>query len=171
MTFSPFDPAVMRVTLGRSRSSAGGKSEIDRIAENAPFEEARLKSAYREIEKRLTELLSLDFVQSDPESLDRLHQLFYAIDIEDFSKRFDHFAEHALSRLEQIGSDDDNGAPARARLKAGLRKLGGLATTASAGALHSPHSLINEGGRNSPEPGPEGPGDPGAPRPRMRLRL
>lgn len=171
MSFSPFDPEVMRLTLGRSRSPAGGKSDIDRLAENAPFEEARLKSAYREIEKRLGDLLSLDFVQGDPEALDRLHQLFYAVDIEDFSKRFDHFTQYALSRLDAIGSDEDDGAPARARLRAGLGKLGGTAMAGSSPALNSPLSLMNESGRNTADPGPDSPGNPGAPKPRMRLRL
>jgi hypothetical protein len=171
MTFSPFDPEVMRVTLGRGRSASGNKTDIDRIAENAPFEEARLKSTYREIEKRFADLLSLDFVQGDPESLDRLHQLFYAVDIEDFSKRFDHFAEHALTRLEEIGRDDDKGAEARARLRAGLGKLGSTATAAGGGALHSPMSLMNESSKKPGETEPDNPGDPGGPRPRMRLRL
>ena len=169
MTFSPFDPEVMRVTLGRSRSAARGTSDIDRIAENAPFEEARLKSTYREIERRFADLLSMEFVQGDPEALDRLHQLFFAVDIEDFSRRFDHFAEYALSRLEAIGTDDDNGAAARARLRAGLGKLGG--TTTAAPAVQSPMSLMNESSKKSPESAPDSPGDPGAPRPRLRLRL
>lgn len=171
MSFSPFDPEVMRLTLGRSRSGTGGKSDTNRIAENAPFEEARLKSAYREIEKRLSDLLSLDFVQGDPEALDRLHQLFYAVDIEDFSKRFDHFADYALSRLEEMGSDDDEGAPARARLRAGLGKLGSMAMASGSPALHSPLSLMNESGKQTAEPEPDGSVNPGAPRPRMRLRL
>jgi hypothetical protein len=171
MTFSPFDPEVMRVTLGSRRSSVGGKSEIDRIAENAPFEEARLKGVYREIEKRLGDLLSLDFVKDDPEALDRLHQLFYAVDIEDFSKRFDHFAFHALSRLEEMGTDDDRGAEARARLRAGLGRLGGRAgTTSGPGAMQSPLSLMNQSKSLSAEAEPEASG-PLAPKPRMRLRL
>ncbi|MDO6966446.1 hypothetical protein [Rhizobium alvei] len=171
MTFSPFDPEVMRVTLGRARAPSGGKTDIDRIAENTAFEEARLKSTYREIEKRFAELLSLEFVNSDPEAMDRLHQLFYAVDIEDFSRRFDHFADYALQRLEVIGNDDDAGAAARARLRAGLGKLGSTATATGSAALHSPMSLMNESSRKPGETETESPGEPSAPRPRMRLRL
>lgn len=171
MSFSPFDPEVMRVTLGRNRNTTSGRSDLDRIAENASFEDARLKSAYREIEKRLADLLSLDFVQNDPEALDRLHQLFFALDIEDFSKRFDHFADYALTRLEAIGTDDDAGAQARARLRAGLGRISKSAAVASAAALQSPLTLMTEPATKSAEPEPSGPTDPGAPRPRMRLRL
>jgi hypothetical protein len=174
MSFSPFDPEVMRVTLARhrgARGSMGGWSDIDRIAENAPFEEARLKSAYGEIEKRLADLLSLEFVQGDPVALDRLHQLFHAVDIEDFSRRFDHFAEYVLSRLEAMGREDDAGADARARLRAGLGKIATPSPAVTASALHSPFSLMNDAGKAPSEPMSGSPGDPAAPRPRMRLRL
>lgn len=152
MSFSPFDPAVMRLTLGRASAGSGTTGALDRLDSNAAFEEARLKDAYRQIETMLAELLAMDFVASDGESLQRAQALLLSPSIDAFSEGFDRFADHVLARLEEVGASDDAGATARARLRASLDSPGRSAQRhAAASAVTGP---VSRAAANPAQPAP-----------------
>lgn len=108
MSFSPFDPAVMRRVLGRpapradSRSSNEGPAE--RLERGSDFETARMNDAYRQMEQALRDLLAHPFIREDAETLGHIENLLFCVDMDDFVFRFDVAARHIEARLAVLAA-------------------------------------------------------------------
>jgi hypothetical protein len=106
MSFSPFDPAVMRRVLGRPAPRADARTSnegpAERLERSADFETARMNDAYRQMEQAMRELLSHPFVREDAETLGRIESLLFCVDMDDFANRFDLVARHIEARLAAL---------------------------------------------------------------------
>jgi hypothetical protein len=119
MSFSPFDPAVMRRVLGRpaprADARAPAESPADRLERSADFETARMNDAYRQMEQAMRELLAHPFIREDAETLGRIEALLFCLDMDDFVHRFDRVARHIETRLAVLAGGGTDAAPATSR--------------------------------------------------------
>lgn len=119
MSFSPFDPAVMRRVLGRPAprpdARASNEGPAERLERGADFETARMNDAYRQMEQAMRELLTHPFVREDAETLGRIEDLLFCVDMDDFVHRFDLVARHIETRLAVLAEGGTIAGPATGR--------------------------------------------------------
>lgn len=119
MSFSPFDPAVMRRVLGRPAPRADARTPNEdpagRLERSADFETARMNDAYRQMEQAMRDLLAHPFIREDAETLGRIESLLFCVDIDDFVHRFDQVARHIEVRLAVLAARGGDAAAAANR--------------------------------------------------------
>lgn len=161
MSFSPFDPAVMRRVLGRAAPQGAYRSQQDgaaaRMEAGADFQTARLNDAYSRMERELRELISHPFVCEDAETLRLIESLLFSIDMEDFANRFNQVARHVEARIEarSDGHADGAGGGARTRQPTPRPAATPARTATASGAPPQPSSNRlgeKEGGDPPPSP-------------------
>ncbi|WP_187972882.1 hypothetical protein [Aquibium microcysteis] len=159
MSFSPFDPAVMRRVLGRpvpradARTSNEGPAE--RLERGSDFETARMNDAYRQMEQALRDLLAHPFIREDAETLGRIENLLYCVDMDDFVHRFDVASRHIEARLAVVAAGGAHAGhpqsqPAtRAQIPGGA---GAEAALRAAAPLPPSAPVADRGGDTPPRP-------------------
>ena len=171
MSFSPFDPAVMRRVLGRPAPPADprgvAQGPVDRLERGADFETARMNDAYRQMEQAMRELLAHPFIREDAEILGRFNDLLWCVDMDDFAHRFDLVARLIEVRLENqsTGRTEVAGAfpPVTAEARSTIPPAAPVAFPAGRSAIPAVGSV--------PTKERDGNAAPQAPGQRMRLNL
>ncbi|MDN2581427.1 hypothetical protein [Aquibium sp. ELW1220] len=168
MSFSPFDPAVMRRLLGRAaprpdlRVSNEGPAE--RLERGSDFETARMNDAYRQMEQALRDLLAHPFIREDAETLGHIENLLFCVDMDDFVFRFDVAARHIEARLAALAAGGVAAGVAQSRPAPRAQSFEG---TGAAAAFRATVPLAPP----VPAAAREGDAPPRPAGPRMRLNL